>query len=1189
MKLLPEFLAELEECNIKLQLKGDQLACSAPEGMLTPELVEQLRTRKAELIQFLGGAQESLTHVPIQPIARSTQPNGTNGKNGMHGTHGHHSSQQNGQQNGQPTQQPDQQPDHHAEGYPLSFAQQRLWFLDQLGSSSAYNVSGALKFEGLLDVAILQHSFAEIVGRHEILRTTYDSVYITGGDEARQFVATYVTVDLPVVDLSGLPAESREEEVARLSKAEALRPFDLKKDLMLRLQLLRLGDTDHLLLVTIHHIAIDGWSLEVLVQELATLYDALSQDAPPILPDLPVQYVDYAHWQRNWLQGAALEKQLSYWQTKLAHAPELLALPTDRPRPAVQGYQGRSVAFVLGEDVTEKLRSLARESGATLYMTLLAAFNVLLYRYTDQADLVVGSPIANRGRQELESLLGFFVNTLAVRTNLSTPAGDSPSFATLLQDVRETVEEAFDHQDLPFEKLVETMNLERQMSYVPLVQVLFTLQQPLPPPQQLVGGLQLSPQELDDLVVRFDLELHTREEQDTIEASFVYNIDLFDQETIQRMAAHFQSLVAGIIADPHREVGQIPLVTADERQTLLYAWNETDAAYPQDACLHHLFEAQVAHTPNALAVVSDVGDHAENTTTLTYRELNNRANQLAHHLRDLGVGPNTLVGICVERSLEMVIGILGILKAGGAYVPFDPAYPQERITFMLEDSQVALLLTQASLVEMLPSTQTPLLSLDSQWDQISQASSEKPRVDVGPDNLIYVLYTSGSTGNPKGVSMPHRSMVNLMHWQKQQGQAQHSRTIQFSPISFDVSCQELFSTWHAGGTLYLITEEMRLDTDALLAFLNKHQIERLFQPFVALNQLATIAQEQDPPTSLREIITAGEQPQMTPAMVDLFTRLPDCTLVNQYGPTESHVVTAYTLTGPVDSWPTLPPIGKPIANSKIYILDRDQEPVPIGVPGELYIGGVQVAREYLNRPDLSGYHFIANPFDTGMLYRTGDLCRYTRSGDIEFLGRIDNQVKIRGFRVELGEIEATLIKHDGVRETAVLAFDSPRGKYLAAYVVAQNGSLEMEDLRGHLQQEIPEYMVPATFIALDDLPLTPSGKVNLRALPAPDVADMQEEYVAPKTETEEALAAIWREVFKLELISTRDDFFNLGGHSLLATQVVSRIRAAYEIVLPLHTLFRKTTIAEQAELVDLLVAPNVSSSLDDEEREAGEI
>lgn len=781
----------------------------------------------------------------------------------------------------------------------------------------------------------------------------------------------------------------------------------------------------------------------------------------------------------------------------------------------------------------------------------------------------MGTPVANRNRVETQGLIGFFSNTLVMRTNLS----GNLTFQELLGRVREVALGAYAHQDLPFEKLVEELQPERDLSRNPLFQVMLVLEN-----HQMSAlefpGLALSPLKMDIGTAKFDLLLSMGEEVDGLTGALEYNTDLFDAGTITRMLGHFRAMLEGIVTTPEQRLSTLPLLTEAERQMLV--WNNTRIGYPREQCIHELFEAQVERTPDAIAVVFK-------DEKLTYQELNCRANQVAHHLQAWGVGPQVLVGICMERSLEMVIGLLGILKAGGAYVPLDPAYPQERLAFMLEDAQVPVLLTQPQLVAVLPERGAKVVCLDRNWETLARESEENPTSGAKPENLTYVIYTSGSTGRPKGIAMSHYSLHNLISWQLQNPTLLGgARTLQFASLNFDVSFQEIFSTCCSGGTLVMISEELRRDAVRLLHFLTDLRIERLFLPFVALQQLAEVADGQGPvPTSLREIITAGEQLQITQQIVNLFGKLEAGTLHNHYGPSESHVVTAFTLTGSPSSWPALPPIGRPISNTQLYLLDGNLQPVPIGVPGELYIGGDGLAWGYLNRPELTAEKFIPNLYSDepgARLYKSGDLARYLPDGNIEFLGRIDNQVKIRGFRIELGEIEAVLSQHPAVRQTVVLVReDEPGDKRLVAYVVGQASPPDIpsqdlaptsNELRRFLKEKLPDYMVPSAFMLLPALPLTPNGKVNRRALPSPDQArPVSGNFVAPSDTLEHQLTQIWEELLGIQPIGIKDNFFELGGHSLLAVRMMHRIEQVCGKKLPLSTLFTEATVEHLASVL----------------------
>jgi amino acid adenylation domain-containing protein len=1051
---------------------------------------------------------------------------------------------------------------------PLSFAQERLWFIDRLEPGSAtYNVPVVWRVGGALDQAALERATGEIVRRHEALRAVFPEV----DGSPVQVIAPFGGSTLPVEDLSGLSAADRDAALRRRVGEEAGRAFDLSAGPLFRAALLRLGAEDHVLLLCMHHILVDQWSLGVLRRELSTLYAAYREGRESPLPELAVQYADYAVWQREQLAGEVLDRHLAYWKERLAGAPELLELPTDRPRPAVQTYRGAHEGITLPGELLDRLEAVGRGEGATPFMTLLAAFQVLLGRYGGSDDVVVGSPISGRTRREVEELIGLFLNTLVLRTDLS---GD-PSFREVLGRVRETTLGAFEHQEIPFERLVTELQPERSLSYSPLFQVLFVLQE-AERPEGAAGSLELRGMgAARSGTSKFDLTLFTGRTAEGLTASLEYNTDLFDRGTIRRMLGHLKRVLEEVAADADVRLSKLTLLEDAERRQVVAEWNATDAAYPREVCVHELFEAQADRAPGAVAVRHAGG-------SLSYAELEERANRLARHLRGLGVGPDARVGLCLERGPELMVGVLGILKAGGAYVPLDPAYPAERLAYMLEDSAARVLLTQASLAERLPAGGATVVRLDADAAEIERESGERLRVPAGPGNLAYVIYTSGSTGRPKGVAMPHRPLVNLLAWQAASGRAPAGAvTLQYTSISFDVSFQEIFATWCAGGTLVLVSEEVRTDSSQLARLLEAEGVERLFLPFVALQHLAEASVELGiAPASLVEVITAGEQLRVTEPIRRWFAAMPGCVLVNQYGPSETHVVSARVLEGESASWPLLPSIGAPVANTRLYVVDQQMEPAPVGVPGELLLGGDAVARGYLERPGLTAERFVPDPFSTeggARLYRTGDRARWLASGEVEYLGRTDEQVKVRGFRIEPGEIEAVLSDHAAVREAVVVVReDAPGDRRLVAYVVAgEPAAVTPAELRAHLKRRLPEYMVPSAVVVLEALPLTPSGKVARRALPAPDLASPEEAYVAPRTPTEEVLAGIWAEVLRLERVGVHDSFFELGGHSLLATRVVSRVRVEFSVELPLRALFETPTVAGLAPQVERLVLAQV--------------
>jgi amino acid adenylation domain-containing protein len=1040
---------------------------------------------------------------------------------------------------------------------PLSFAQQRLWFLDQLEPGSPfYNIPSAVRLNGPLDVPVLERSLNEVVRRHEVLRTTFT---VSEG-QPRQIIAPELRLSLPLLDLQNLAPTEQEAEGRRLATDEAQRPFDLASGPLMRGSLLRLDEQEYVLLLTMHHIISDGWSMALLLREVTLLYQAFSKGEASPLAELPIQYADFAHWQRQWLQGAELEEQLAYWKRQLDGSPPLLELPTDRPRPAMQGYRGATHSFILPAQLSSALHALSQSEGVTLFMTLLAAFKTLLYRYTGQADIVVGSPIANRRRAEIEGLIGFFVNTLALRTDLSA----GPTFLQLLRRLREVTLGAYEHQDLPFEKLVLELQPARDLSYSPLFQVMFDLQSPLRALLDL-PGIMLEPLEIESGVAKFDLGLSMTETEGGLRGTWEYNTDLFDDSTIRRMTEHLRTLLQGIVLDPAQSLDALPLLTEEERHQLLSEWNETRASYPQDVCLHGLFEAQAKRSPGALAIV--FGEQQ-----LTYLELDQRANQLAHYLRRLGVGPDVPVGICVERSVEFALGMLGILKAGGAYVPLDPAYPGERLAYILKDTRSPLLLTQAKLVESLTGIAAQIICLDSEWEKIALEDVGKPACEVMADNLAIVIYTSGSTGRPKGVMLNHRGLSNRFFWGQDFYRLDEAdRVLQLFSYSFDFSAWEFFTAFVAGARLIMTEPGGSQDSAYLTKLIQTHAVTVAgFTP--SMLDVLLSKPEFERYRSLKKVLCGGEA--MPVELQERFFSRFDAELQNTYGPTEASIDVTCRVCRPEHHQRAVP-IGRPIANTRIYLLDANSQPVPVGVPGELYIGGTSLARGYLDQPELTAQKFIPNTFgeESGArLYRTGDLARYRADGQIEFLGRLDAQVKIRGFRIELGEIETVLAQHPAIQEALVQALeDSPGSKRLVAYVVVAGDShISTGESREFLRQKLPEYMLPSVFVSLPEMPLTPNGKIDRRALPAPERLrpELSERFVAPRNPIEEMLASIWSEVLELDGVGVDDNFFELGGHSLLATQVISRVRAVFRVDIPLRHLFEAPTLSGLARKIE---------------------
>ncbi|HEY2739970.1 MAG TPA: amino acid adenylation domain-containing protein, partial [Thermoanaerobaculia bacterium] len=1089
---------------------------------------------------------------------------------------------------------------------PLSFAQQRLWFIDQLEPGRPlYNVPVALRVEGPLDPRVLERCLSEIVGRHETLRTTFAVLEGVAGAPV-QVIQPRAPFVLPVVDLSGLPESRRSVLARRLAEEEAGRPFDLSRGPLLRALLLRLAEGDNVTALTMHHVASDGWSMGILVREVAALYAAFAAGRPSPLPELATQYADFAVWQHSWLRGEHLENEISYWRRQLAHLPPRLELPTDRPRPAVQSLRGAVRPVRLPAELTRQAQALSRHEGATLFMLLLAGFQVLLARTSGQQDLAVGSPVAGRNRVEIEGLIGFFVNTLVLRGDLSGNQRGEPSFRELLGRTRETALAAYLHQDVPFEKLVEELAPERSLAQTPLFQAMLVLQN-APMGSLEVQDLRLHPWPVAGTTSKFDLTVTLTEDDGGLSGTAEYATDLFDSTTIDRLIGHFERLLATALEAPERRIAELPLLSEAERGQVLIEWNDTGDTGDtgsSGAGAQELFAAQARRTPDAVAVVYGDGHQ---TAVLTYAGLAARAGRLARHLRRLGVGPDVLVGLFVERSLDMVVGMLGILQAGGAYVPLDPGYPEQRLAFMLEDTRAPVVLTQEPLCGRLPAGNAEIVLLDG--GEVAPhprplshplpppgRGAPPPSQDLdfplsravgggwergpGGEGLAYVIYTSGSTGRPKGVALSHGALRNLIDWHLATLLG-GVRTLQFASVSFDASFHEMFACWGSGGTLVVVTEEVRRDMQALAAFLVEQEVEKAILPVVVLTQLAEVFAGRAELPPLREITTTGERLQTNRAMAALFERLPECAFHNHYGPSETHVATAFTLPpGPPD-WQVYPSIGRPIWRSSAHVLEAGLEPglvpAPVGVPGDLHLGGACVARGYLGRPGLTAERFVPDPFSTlpegagGRLYRTGDTVRLGVNGELEYLGRFDDQVKIRGFRIELGEIEAALATHPAVREAIVVVRGEGAARRLVACVIPAEGIQELDGaLWAHLRDRLPDYMVPAAFVPVESFPLTPSGKVDRRALalscPEPREA-ASAGVAAPLTPAEELLAGIWSEVLGVERVGLHESFFALGGHSLLATQVMSRIRGVFGTDLPVRQLFESPTIAELARAV----------------------
>jgi amino acid adenylation domain-containing protein len=1101
---------------------------NAPKGTLTAELRSQIAERKAELLMFLRDQAFSAGFVPLPIPRRVSKDPG-----------------------------------------PLSFAQERLWFLEQLEPGSAvYNICRASRLTGQLNIAALEASLTEILCRHDILRS---QIRVIDG-RPMQLTTSAPESKLHFIDLRSLTGTDLDEEIRRQIRSEGERQLDFSAGLFLRALLLQISDDQHILVLTTHHIVSDAWSMGILTRELWTLYEAFAKGRPSPLEDLPIQYVDYAVWQREWLQGEVLETQLSYWRKQLENV-SLLNLPTDHARPAKQSFRGARQPISLPESLTKAVNELSRREGVTQFMTLLAAFQVLLHRHSGQEDVVVGSPIANRNRAEIEGLIGFFVNTLVLRVDLS----GKPTFKQLLQRVRDVCLGAYARQDLPFEKLVQELQPERDLSHNPLFQVMFVLQN-APRHVPKLSELTVGRMDVDTSISNFDLTLGLAERDGKLIGFIEYCTDLFEHATIARMIGQLQTLLESIVTDPDQSIFILPLLTEAERHQLLVEWNDTKADYPKDSCIHDLFEAQVERIPDAIAVQFE-------GKRLTYRELISRANQLAHYLQGLGVGPEKLVGICVERSLEMVVGLLGILKAGGAYVPLDPSYPRERLRFILEDARLSVLLTQHRIIEdgrwriedgdsrssILDPQKMKVVCLDTVRETIAQESEQNPRSEVKSESLAYVIYTSGSTGQPKGVMIPHRAICNHVSWmQKAFPMNETDRVLQHASLCFDASVWEFFVSLSNGARLVLAHQGRHQDPAYLVSLMAEEKVTVL-QSVPSLLQML-LEEDIECCTSLRHVFCGGEV--LTCELLDRFSARLSAKLHNHYGPTETTIdATSWTCDAPNHQHSV--PIGRPIANTRVYILDSHLQPVPVGVPGELYIAGDGLARGYLHEPQLTAEKFVSNPFTRELgarLYKTGDLGRYLPNGNIEFLGRMDSQVKLRGYRIELGEIENVLVQHPGVRDSVVVAREeTPGNKRLVAYMAPTKEHVPtISELRTYLAEKLPGYMVPAGYVMLDAIPFLPNGKVDRQALPplGDNGPEANEAFVEPRTEVEKLVTQIWLEVLHVERIGVHDNFFDLGGHSLLAIQVISRAREIFPNGISLHSLFGAPTVAGLAAKIE---------------------
>ena len=1033
----------------------------------------------------------------------------------------------------------------------LSYAQQRLWFLQQLDPESpAYSLCNAIRVQGPFDITLLRRALSEIVRRHEALRTTFQLIDAV----PLQVINLPQPLDLPAIDLSGLPDEQREAEVRNRAAQEARRPFDLSEGPLLRVSLLKLNEEDQVVLFTMHHIVSDGWSMDVLIRELTSLYHAYSAGRPSPLFDLPIQYPDFSEWQRDWLQGDVLKAQLDYWKTQLAGIPQSLELPTDFPRPSRETFEGGSHSFTLPDSLYKSLKMFCELEQVTPFMALLGAFQTLLSRYTGQRDIVVGSSVANRNRKEIEGLIGFFVNTLVLRADLSA----NPTFQDLMRQVRVTVLDAYDHQDLPFERIVDELNPERIRNINPIFQVGFSLHQ-VSSKDLALPGTTISSVKIEGVTAKFDLSLEVFDSSQGLTGMFVYKSALFNPSTIARMAEHFLTLAEAVVSNACRRVLELPIISESERERMLLDWNNTVFDYPSQYTVQELFEQQAERTPNRIAV--EVAGQR-----LTYRELDGLTNRLANYLRGLGVGPELLVALCVERSTDMIVGALAILKAGGAYIPLDPGYPAERLAYILEHARAAVVLTQEHLRAGLPVHSARVVCLDSERQQIAGESDLPPAVKRDMESLAYVIYTSGSTGKPKGVQIPHGALVNFLHSMKREpGLSDQDVVLAVTPLSFDIAGLEIYLPLITGAKVVLATHTEACD-GALLA--DKLATSRATMMQATPATWRMLLESGWRGNGQLRVLCGGEA--ITDKLAESLLRA-NASVWNMYGPTETTIWSTIENLGIANRSIS---IGRPISNTEIYILDDCLNPVPQGVPGELHIGGDGLARGYLNRPDLTADKFIPNPFGKqagARLYKAGDLARYHSDGRIECLGRADYQVKVRGHRIELGDIEAALDQNPRLQACAVVARKDERGdNRLIAYIVSdKDDPLAISELRDYLTDKLPDYMMPGRYVRMDALPLTPNGKVDKRSLPAPDESrpELKSRFVLPDTSVEKEVAGMWSEILGVAQVGVHDNFFELGGHSLLLTQLHTRISRSFNVNPGLRELFDAPTILEMTILI----------------------
>jgi len=1124
------FLSHLESLDIKISAEGHRLKIDAPKGSLSDELRALLKARKPELLEFYKSdsfvEQNPNGYTLIKPAART-------------------------------------------EKLYASFAQQRLWFLDQLAEnkSSIYNVPLFLRASGELHTLSLIQAINKIIRRHEILRTVFQEPEIDH-KEPYQCILPELILDVPIIDLSQLDEQQREQQIQSMAHKEAEHLFDLSKGPLVRFSIIKAETTEFVLLFHFHHTVFDGLSVAIFLREIKSLYEAFLQGKPSPLPPLTMQYADYSQWQRKTLSGKALEEGLEFWKTHLAGAPPFLEFPADHARSMNQVQKGARISFEIDQTLTERLRSLSKQHNVTLFMTLYATFAVFLTRHTSEEDLVIGMPVANRNHQQLESLIGFFANTLALKFHVSQDL----AFADFLQQMKETVLAALQHQNIPFEKLIDELKIEKSLTHNPLFQVMFTFQDAYLEDFSL-PGLTLSPLPFEQTNAKFDLSFMVREHKKKLVGIFEYNADLFDVSTIERMITRLQSLIQGIVDQPLEKISHLPLLTESEKHLLLVDFNQSSKALPKDKCVHQLFEEQVEKTPNHIAVVF-------NDEKMTYQELNKKSNQLAYYLMGLRtpddqhlIQPNTLVAICMERSLDMVVGLLASLKAGAAYVPVDPDYPAELIVFLLEDSAAPVLLTRTAIKQRLPELGQDCQVVCLDTETFSDQPTVNPESQSQLDDLFYVIYTSGSTGRPKGAGCYQKGFINLIDWYCQiQNLAESDAVMMISSFSFDLSQKNIYAPLLTGASLHLAPGG-QFDPHLIINAIAQANISCVnCTPSMFYPLLETASQDEyQALTSLRYVVLGGEPIEIERLRHWQNSSDEPAQVINSYGPTEcTDVCVSYHVPLPASQSERGVPIGKGLQNVRLYILDTHNQLLPIGIAGELHIAGIQVGRGYLNRPELTAQKFVNIELngENHYMYKTGDSARWLTDGNLEFLGRLDNQVKLRGLRIELGEIEAVLLRHKNVKQAVVVLHEKNDNPYLAAYVTL----LEPLDnvahtLRTWLETRVPSYMLPPFFVNIEALPLTPNGKVNRKALPAPEMQHSNRQFVAPRDSLELRLLLLWEKILEISPISIVDNFFKIGGDSLLSIRLISSINQEFGVRIPLHMMFQNGTIEQLASML----------------------